>query len=41
MGAMLENPKQNEGIDSGHDAEELETKEGIESIQRHKEGTMP
>ena len=38
---MLENPKQNERIESGHVAKEPETKEGIESVQRRKEGVMP
>ena len=38
---MPENPKQKEGIESGHDAREPETKEGIERVQRRKERAMP
>ena len=40
-GAMPENPKQNEGIESGRDAEEPKTKERIERVQRRKERVMP
>ena len=35
-GAMPENLKQNEVIQSGHDAGEPETKEGTERVQRRK-----
>ena len=38
---MPENLKQKEGIESGHDAEEPKTKEGIEHVRRRKEGAMP
>ena len=38
---MPESLKQNKGIESGHDAGEPETKEGIERVQRRKEGAMP
>ena len=41
LGAMLEKPKQNEWIESRHDAKEIETKEGIERVQRLKERAMP
>ena len=38
---MLENPKQNEGIESEPDVGEPETKEGIERVQGRKERAMP
>ena len=38
---MPENPNQNKGIESGRDAGEPETKEGIKRVQRHKKGAMP
>ena len=41
LGVMPENPKQNKGIESRHDAGERETKERIERVQRRKEGVIP
>ena len=38
---MLENPNQNKGIESGRDARELKTKEGVECVQRRKDRVMP